>query len=186
MSWGHVLTHGGERRCGWHYCVAHASLLHTLSRCYTIAYIALAPGYRPGVPRPMGWPIMVALGGAIAPPRPPRPRPRPRPRPLPMPPMPGIAKSGFAMLASRITSSGLMGGRSRPPYGANWPAGAPISGCQAGLMGRCEMLVKCDTSEAAGLREPSGRSSYDDVRGRFGSLILSWGGARRWTGLEPV
>jgi hypothetical protein len=117
-------------------------------------------------------------------PLPPRPCPRPRPgRP------PGIAKSGFAALASRIASSCLIGRRGigppGPPYGWNWPAGAPISGLQLGLTGRCETDVKCDASEAAGDRDPSGRSSYEDVRGRLGSLLfINGGGAARKLGFE--
>ena len=121
-------------------------------------YIALAPGYRPGACSPFCGPIIVA-GGCMPPlPLPPLGPPLPRPRPMPTP---GMAKSGFAALASRITSSGLIG---LPPprpllYGPKLPAAAPISGRHAGLTGRCDTDVKCEASLAAGLREPSGRSS---------------------------
>jgi hypothetical protein len=45
--------------------------------------------------------------------------------------------------------------------------------------------VKCDASDAAGEREPSGRSSYEEVRGRLGSLeFIIGGGAARKLGFE--
>lgn len=120
-------------------------------------YMALAPGYRPGACIPFGGPIIVA-GGLMPLPLPRAPYP-PLPRPLPMP-TPGIAKSGLAALASRITSSGLIGlAPPRPLYGPKLPAGAPISGRQFGFTGRCDTDVKCDASDAAGLLLPSGRSS---------------------------
>jgi hypothetical protein len=132
-----------------------------------LLHIALAPGYLPGVCNPCC--NIIAGGGA------PLPLPLKAPLPLPLPPpmpTPGIAKSGFAALASRITSSGLMG-RPRPGpgplYGPKLPAGAPISGRHAGFTGRWDTDVKCEASLAAGEREPSGRSSYELVRGRLGS-----------------
>ena len=140
-----------------------------------------APGYLDVLLRP--GPSIEGGGGPMPPPRPPRPRPRPRPGMAP-----GIAKSGFAAFASSITSSCLMGRRGigppGPGYGPNWPAGAPISGLQLGLTGRCETEVKWDASDAAGERDPSGRSSNEDVRGRFGSLVFNGGGAARKLGFE--
>ena len=45
--------------------------------------------------------------------------------------------------------------------------------------------MKCDASDAAGEREPSGSSSYEDVRGRLGSLpFICGGGAERKLGFE--
>ena len=67
------------------------------SRTYT-DYIASPPGYRPPAP-----PIDGITPGCCIPPRP-GPPPLPRPRVAP-----GIAKSGFCALASRITSSCLGG-----------------------------------------------------------------------------
>lgn len=39
--------------------------------------------------------------------------------------------------------------------------------------------MKCEASEAAGEREPSGSSSYEFVRGRLGSLWFAPGAERR-------
>lgn len=133
---------------------SHPKVLHS-----AVPYQAyrLAPGYLDWLLSPGPGPIIVA-GGPIGP-------PRPRALPLPLPGVvPGMAKSGFATLACRITSSGLIGRRPPPPpppppYGPNCPAAAPISGLQLGFTGRCETDVKCDVSDAAGEREPSGRSS---------------------------
>lgn len=132
---------------------------------YSQSYMAF--GYRPWFPSPML--AMVAAGGGMPPRPPPLPRPRPRPR---LKSAPGIAKSGFAALASRITSSCL--GRRGPPYGPG--IGLPGGGLQLGLIPRCETEVKWDASDAAGDREPSGNSSYESLlRTRLGSLLLMEG-----------
>jgi hypothetical protein len=73
-----------------------------------------APGYLDVLLKPGPFIIVAGGGGPMGPPRPPRPRPRPRPRPG-MPP--GMAKSGFAALASRMASSCLMGRRGMGPPG---------------------------------------------------------------------
>jgi hypothetical protein len=111
-------------------------------QCQRLAFGAyqpyiLAPGYLDVLLSPGPGPIIVAgSGGPMGPPRPPPPLP-PRPLPRPRPAIAGMAKSGFAELASKIASSCLMGLRGPPPpYGANWPAGAPISGLQLGFTGR--------------------------------------------------
>jgi hypothetical protein len=100
---------------------------------------------------------IVAEGGGM-PPRPGLPRPLAPPRPRPTG-APGNAKSGFAALASRMTSSCLAG--LRGPYGPYGPAGigGPGGGRQFGLTPRCETDVKWETSDAAGDLEPSGISS---------------------------
>jgi hypothetical protein len=70
----------------------------SLASCTYTDYIASPPGYRPPAP-----PIDGITPGCCIPPRP-GPPPLPRPRVAP-----GIAKSGFCALASRITSSCLGG-----------------------------------------------------------------------------
>jgi hypothetical protein len=127
----------------------------------------LAVGYLPWFPIP-GAPNMAGAATPLPPPLPPRPLPLPRPKSAP-----GTAKSGFAALASRMTSSCLIG---RRPWGGKFPGiGGPVpggGGLQAGLTPRWETEVKCDASDAAGEREPSGISSYDELRRRLGSLLF--------------
>lgn len=74
-------------------------------------------------------------------------------------------KSGLELSRTSLTSlrgTGRLGGTAELPY----PPGTPGGGCQRGLMPRCEMEVKLDRSDSAGLRAPSGMlrtSSYESV-----------------------
>ena len=141
-----------------------------------IDYMALPPGYLPPAP---------AIGGII---------PGALPPPLPLPPglaplptpIPGTAKSGFAALASSITSSCLIGLRPYGPYcpGNGGPPAPGGGGLQFGLTPRWETEVKCETSDAAGERDPSFRSSYDERR-REGSETLREGTTRLGFELKP-
>lgn len=103
------------------YFMLTCSLSQVTPQCLYHSYKALAPGYLLCPPIPGPWPsILAACGGDPPPPGAPLPRPfmpgPPRPLPRPRPGiLPGIAKSGFAALASRMTSSCLIGRR------AGWP-----------------------------------------------------------------